>query len=176
MPVYLQFSPNAAIWHKLYSSFRSDCMFVARISVWITSELNSPSSQVDNIITIAHNWLDNELVWAIKNYKTKNKKALGVDIFISDRYFFPCAILHWFKFLKLCGFWLILFCSVQPCWTPRGTSWQKPCGAEGLQWANLEVKMEKSLDPKGNEANMKTLLHSLLPKTVFWSFSWQQKV
>uniref|UniRef100_A0A096MDF2 TROVE domain-containing protein n=1 Tax=Poecilia formosa TaxID=48698 RepID=A0A096MDF2_POEFO len=41
--------------------------------------------EVDNIITIAHSWLDNELVWAIKNYKTKNKKALSVNIFISDR-------------------------------------------------------------------------------------------
>ncbi|XP_007567502.1 telomerase protein component 1 isoform X1 [Poecilia formosa] len=47
-------------------------------------KLLTKKNKVDNIITIAHSWLDNELVWAIKNYKTKNKKALSVNIFISD--------------------------------------------------------------------------------------------
>ncbi|PWA30048.1 hypothetical protein CCH79_00009700, partial [Gambusia affinis] len=47
-------------------------------------QLFTKKNKVDNIITIAHYWLDNELVWGIKNYKTKNKKALCVNIFISD--------------------------------------------------------------------------------------------
>lgn len=51
------------------------------------SELNPPSSQVDNIITIAHSWLENETDWAIRNYRAENKKALSVHIFLSEEYF-----------------------------------------------------------------------------------------
>ncbi|MEQ2167457.1 hypothetical protein GOODEAATRI_004390 [Goodea atripinnis] len=41
---------------------------------------------VNNIITISHSWLDNDIDWAINNYrKGNNKKALCVNIFLPDR-------------------------------------------------------------------------------------------
>ncbi|KAM4729089.1 telomerase protein component 1 [Anableps anableps] len=47
-------------------------------------ELFSEKSKVDNIITIAHSYLDFDIYWAIRNYRTENRKALSVHIFLSD--------------------------------------------------------------------------------------------